>query len=172
MPTRKRKEVPEEIRELEGNMSLPEFLKKAGISVLRLPWTSNAKKVYYRADGTTWSPMNGDQEVCLKRRSYTCKRGEYVGRCEELAGCCGMSATTLRRSLKWLKDEGLIEMKRLEDGIFIRVCGYDFIMGFRRKGEEIPAKAAFLALEEAERRMGGRSMQFDCCTANGEGGMQ
>ena len=79
---------------------------------------------------------------------------------------------TLRRSLKWLKDEGLIEMKRLEDGIFIRVCGYDFIMGFRRKGEEIPAKAAFLALEEAERRMGGRSMQFDCCSANGEGGMQ
>jgi len=113
-----------------------------------------------------------DGRVCLKRRSYTCKRGEYVGRCEELAGCCGMSATTLRRSLKWLKDEGLIEMKRLEDGIFIRVCGYDFIMGFRRKGEKIPAKAAFLALEEAERRMGGRSMQFDCRTADGEGGMQ
>lgn len=62
MPTRKRKEVPEENRELEGNMSLPEFLKKARISVMRLSWTSNGKKVYYRADGTTWSPMNGDQE--------------------------------------------------------------------------------------------------------------
>ena len=37
---------------------------------------------------------------------------------------------------------------------------------------EAPEQSAFLALEEAERRMGGRSMQFDCCTADGEGGLQ
>ena len=66
-------------------------------------------------------------------------------------------------------------MNRLEDGIFIRVCGYDFIMGFRRKKDAkkaVGGRAAFQALEDAERLMGGRSMQFDCCSAaNEEGGM-
>ena len=47
-------------------------------------------------------------------------------------------------------------------------------MGIRRKeaGKDAPEQSAFLSLEEAERRMGGRSMQFDCCTADGEGGLQ
>lgn len=116
-----------------------------------------------------------DGSVCLRKRTYTCKRGEYVGRCNELAACCGMSGTTLRRSLKWLEKEGLIDINRLEDGIFIRVCGYDFIMGFRQKKDAkkaVEGRAAFQALEDAERLMGGRSMQFDCCAAaNEEGGM-
>ena len=117
-----------------------------------------------------------DGSVCLRKRTYTCKRGEYVGRCNELAACCGMSGTTLRRSLKWLEKEGLIDINRLEDGIFIRVCGYDFIMGFRQKKKNaekgVEGRAAFQALEDAERLMGGRSMQFDCCAAaNEEGGM-
>lgn len=116
-----------------------------------------------------------DGSVCLRKRTYTCKRGEYVGRCNELAACCGMSGTTLRRSLKWLEKEGLIDINRLEDGIFIRVCGYDFIMGFRQKKDAVKAvegRAAFQALEDAERLMSGRSMQFDCCAAaNEEGGM-
>lgn len=114
-----------------------------------------------------------DGSVCLRKRTYTCKRGEYVGRCNELAACCGMSSTTLRRSLKWLEKEGLIDINRLEDGIFIRVCGYDFIMGFRQKDTEKKAagQPASQSLEEAERLMGGRSMQFDCCFAEEEGGL-
>ena len=68
----------------------------------------------------------------------------------------------------------LIGLKRLNGGIRVCVCGYDSIMGIRRKeaGKDAPEQSAFLALEEAERRMGGRSMQFDCCTADGEGGLQ
>ena len=43
-------------------------------------------------------------------------------------------------------------------------------MGIRRKeaGKEAPEQSAFLALEEAERRMGGRSMQFDFVPQTGK----
>ena len=49
-------------------------------------------------------------------------------------------------------------------------------MGFRQKKKNakkgVEGRAAFQALEDAERLMGGRSMQFDCCAAaNEEGGM-
>lgn len=99
---------------------------------------------------------------------------EFVGQCEELAKRCGMCTKTLNRSLVWLQEKDLIGLKRLNGGIRVCVCGYDSIMGIRRKeaGKDAPEQSAFLALEEAERRMGGRSMQFDCCTADGEGGLQ
>ena len=110
----------------------------------------------------------------LNKRYYVCKRGEFVGQCEELAKRCGMCTKTLNRSLVWLQEKDLIGLKRLNGGIRVCVCGYDSIMGIRRKeaGKDAPEQSAFLALEEAERRMGGRSMQFDCCTADGEGGLQ
>ena len=112
--------------------------------------------------------------VFLNKRYYVCKRGEFVGQCEELAKRCGMCTKTLNRSLVWLQEKDLIGLKRLNGGIRVCVCGYDSIMGIRRKeaGKDAPEQSAFLALEEAERRMGGRSMQFDCCTADGEGGLQ
>ena len=115
-----------------------------------------------------------DGKVFLNKRYYVCKRGEFVGQCEELAKSCEMSLTTLDRNLVWLKERELIGMKRLNGGVCISLCGYDSIMGIRRKeaGKEAPEQSAFLALEEAERRMGGRSIQFDCCTADGEGGLQ
>lgn len=92
----------------------------------------------------------------------------------DLAKRCGMCTKTLNRSLVWLQEKDLIGLKRLNGGIRVCVCGYDSIMGIRRKeaGKDAPEQSAFLALEEAERRMGGRSMQFDCCTADGEGGLQ
>ncbi|MBS4864705.1 hypothetical protein [Parabacteroides merdae] len=115
-----------------------------------------------------------DGQVYFNNRCYTCKRGEYIGLRENLAKSCEMSLTTLDRNLVWLKERELIGMKRLNGGVCISLCGYDSIMGIRRKeaGKEAPEQSAFLALEEAERRMGGRSMQFDCCTADGEGGLQ
>ena len=115
-----------------------------------------------------------DGKVFLNKRYYVCKRGEFVGQCEELAKRCGMCTKTLNRSLVWLQEKDLIGLKRLNGGIRVCVCGYDSIMGIRRKeaGKEAPEQSAFLALEEAERRMGGRSMQFACCTADGEGGLQ
>ena len=115
-----------------------------------------------------------DGKVFLNKRYYVCKRGEFVGQCEELAKRCGMCTKTLNRSLVWLQEKDLIGLKRLNGGIRVCVCGYDSIMGIRRKeaGKDAPEQSAFLALEEAERRMGGRSMQFDCCTADGEGGLQ
>ena len=115
-----------------------------------------------------------DGQVYFNNRCYTCKRGEYIGLRENLAKSCEMSLTTLDRNLVWLKERELIGMKRLNGGVCISLCGYDSIMGIRRKeaGKDAPEQSAFLALEEAERRMGGRSMQFDCCTADGEGGLQ
>ena len=115
-----------------------------------------------------------DGKVFLNKRYYVCKRGEFVGQCEELAKRCGMCTKTLNRSRVWLQEKDLIGLKRLNGGIRVCVCGYDSIRGIRRKeaGKEAPEQSAFLALEEAERRMGGRSMQFDCCTADGEGGLQ
>ena len=115
-----------------------------------------------------------DGQVYFNNCCYTCKRGEYIGLRENLAKSCEMSLTTLDRNLVWLKERDLIGLKRLNGGIRVCVCGYDSIMGIRRKeaGKDAPEQSAFLALEEAERRMGGRSMQFDCCTADGEGGLQ
>ena len=109
-----------------------------------------------------------DGKVFLNKRYYVCKRGEFVGQCEELAKRCGMCTKTLNRSLVWLQEKDLIGLKRLNGGIRVCVCGYDSIMGIRRKeaGKDAPEQSAFLALEEAERRMGGRSMQFDFCSAN------
>ena len=115
-----------------------------------------------------------DGQVYFNNRCYTCKRGEYIGLRENLAKSCEVSLTTLDRNLVWLKERELIGMKRLNGGVCISLCGYDSIMGIRRKeaGKDAPEQSAFLAPEEAERRMGGRSMQFDCCTADGEGGLQ
>ena len=114
-----------------------------------------------------------DGKVFLNKRYYACKRGEFVGQSEELANRCGRCTKTLNRSLVWLKEKELIGLTRLNGGIRVRVCGYDSIMGICRKEaeKEVPGRSVFLALEEAERRMGGRSMQFDCCSANGEGGL-
>ena len=125
-------------------------------------------------DRSAWCTWLCSRKVFLNNRYYVCKRGEFVGQCEELAKRCGMCTKTLNRSLVWLQEKDLIGLKRLNGGIRVCVCGYDSIMGIRRKeaGKEAPEQSAFLALEEAERRMGGRSMQFDCCTADGEGGLQ
>ena len=114
-----------------------------------------------------------DGPVFLNNRQYTCKRGEFVGLSEDLAKMCGICARTLNRDLDWLKENTLIDVKRLNGGIRVRVGGYDSIMGLRRDAEKaVEGRAAFQALEDAERLMGGRSMQFDCCTADGEGGLQ
>ena len=53
-----------------------------------------------------------------------------------------------------------------------RSVGMVYLALFSEAGKDAPEQSAFLSLEEAERRMGGRSMQFDCCTADGEGGLQ
>ena len=118
--------------------------------------------------------MSSFREKCW-RCYFVAKAGkDRSAWCEELAKRCGMCTKTLNRSLVWLQEKDLIGLKRLNGGIRVCVCGYDSIMGIRRKeaGKEAPEQSAFLALEEAERRMGGRSMQFDCCTADGEGGLQ
>lgn len=74
-----------------------------------------------------------DGKVFLNKRYYVCKRGEFVGQCEELAKRCGMCTKTLNRSLVWLQEKDLIGLKRLNGGIRVCVCGYDSIMGIRRK---------------------------------------
>ena len=61
-----------------------------------------------------------DGKVFLNKRYYVCKRGEFVGQCEELAKRCGMCTKTLNRSLVWLQEKDLIGLKRLNGGI--RVC--------------------------------------------------
>lgn len=102
-----------------------------------------------------------DGSVSLQNRAYKCRRGEYVGTCKQLAECSGISLMTLRRGLKWLKEEGLIETNHLADGSSISVCAYDFIVGERLKDDKGIKSSGFQALEAAERLMGGRSMQFD-----------
>lgn len=111
-------------------------------------------------------------QVFLNKRHYTCKRGEFVGQSEDLAKMCGICTRTLNRDLVWLKEKNLIEVKRLNGGIRVRVDGYDLIMGLRQDAEKGAAgQPASQSLEEAERLMGGRSMQFDCCFAEEEGGL-
>lgn len=111
-------------------------------------------------------------QVFLNKRHYICKRGEFVGQSEDLAKMCGICTRTLNRDLVWLKEKNLIEVKRLNGGIRVRVGGYDLIMGLRQDAEKGAAgQPASQSLEEAERLMGGRSMQFDCCFAEEEGGL-
>ena len=74
-----------------------------------------------------------DGKVFLNKRYYVCKRGEFVGQCEELAKRCGMCTKTLNRSLVWLQEKDLIGLKRLNGGIRVCVCVYDSIMGIVRK---------------------------------------
>ena len=64
-----------------------------------------------------------DGKVFLNKRYYVCKRGEFVGQCEELAKRCGMCTKTLNRSLVWLQEKDLIGLKRLNGGIRVCVCG-------------------------------------------------
>lgn len=99
--------------------------------------------------------------VSLQSKAYKCRRGEYVGTYKQLMECAGVSLATVRRGLKWLKQEGLIEINQLLDGSSISVCAYDFIVGERLKGDKGKDDSGFEALEAAERLMGGRSMQFD-----------
>ena len=58
-----------------------------------------------------------DGKVFLNKRYYVCKRGEFVGQCEELAKRCGMCTKTLNRSLVWMQEKELIGLKRLNGGI-------------------------------------------------------
>lgn len=110
--------------------------------------------------------------VVLQKRSYICKRGEYMGTCKALSEGIGMSMASVRRGLKWLKEEGLIEISPLEDGCRIRVCGYHGMMAVRpaeslgKGGKPVD----FSSFEEAERNMGGRSMQFDLNAGEAERG--
>ncbi|MFQ9022123.1 MAG: hypothetical protein ACLR6J_14060 [Parabacteroides merdae] len=116
-----------------------------------------------------------DGKVFLNKRYYVCKRGEFVGQCEELAKRCGMCTKTLNRSLVWLQEKDLIGLKRLNGGIRVCVCGYDSIMGIRRKeaGKGCAGAIRFPRPGRGRTPYGRtRSMQFDCCTADGEGGLQ
>lgn len=156
---------------IPGTVICPHSAKSVGDVI---SWRRPGKIGRHGVLGFVLGSVFQGREGFLNKRYYVCKRGEFVGQCEELAKRCGMCTKTLNRSLVWLQEKDLIGLKRLNGGIRVCVCGYDSIMGIRRKeaGKDAPEQSAFLSLEEAERRMGGRSMQFDCCTADGEGGLQ
>lgn len=113
-----------------------------------------------------------DGYVVLNKHPYSCRRGEYVGTCKHLSLCTGMSQASVCRMLKWLVKEGFVEMSPLEDGSRIRVNEYDLLTVSRitGKAEDTTDPSLFSRFAEAERLLGGRSMERDLAALEAERG--
>ena len=106
-----------------------------------------------------------DGYCIVNKRAYTCRRGEFIGKQSTLAKWMDVSGSTLSRLLKRMKYLKLISIQRIIGGSRIYLTGYDEFTLYlpNRKPEEIKDRclksSATAQMAEAERNMGGRSMQ-------------
>ncbi len=107
-----------------------------------------------------------DGYCIVNKRAYTCRRGEFIGKQSTLAKWMDVSGSTLSRLLKRMKYLKLISIQRIIGGSRIYLTGYDeftFVptepeTGGKKK-TDVSKSAATAQMAEAERNMGGRSMQ-------------
>ena len=99
--------------------------------------------------------------VKVGNRLLACNPGEYISSHQNLATYCGMKLRTYHNALKWLIDAGLVRTAPLLGGTHFSLPGYDHFNKRMKLTGPVSVAPSSLSLEEAERRMGGRSMQFD-----------
>ena len=107
-----------------------------------------------------------DGYCIVNKRTYACRRGEFIGKQSTLALLMDMSTSTLSRLLKRMRYLKLISIRHIIGGSCIYLIGYDeftFVPTGPEKRENkkdnASGSSAALQMADAERNMGGRSMQ-------------
>lgn len=103
-----------------------------------------------------------DGYVMLNNRKVSCRRGEYVGTQLQLANITGIRPGSLSRLIDKLVRLQLISVAHIPGGSRIQVKGYDVFTRIPESKEtprNAPATNAAAQMAEAEKKMGGRSMQ-------------
>lgn len=107
-----------------------------------------------------------DGYCTVNKRTFACRRGEFIGKQSTLARLMDVSASTLSRLLKRMRDLKLISIRHIIGGSCICLNGYDeftFVLTQPETGGSkkapIPSSSAASQMAEAERNIGGRSMQ-------------
>lgn len=102
----------------------------------------------------------------VNKRTYICRRGEFIGKQATLAKWMDISASTLSRLLKRMNYLGLISLQHVIGGSRICLTGYDEFTFVPTEPEtegkektDVPKSSAAAQMAEAEAKMGGRSMQ-------------
>lgn len=98
--------------------------------------------------------------VKLQDRTLKCRQGEYITTRQSLSEYAGLRMGTLHKALGWLVKEGFIVTQHLPGCTSFFLCGYDHFYK-NLKSKTTDTQSVSVSLNEAERRMGGRSMQFD-----------
>lgn len=103
-----------------------------------------------------------DGYVMLDNHKVSCRRGEYVGTQLRLAEVAGISPGSLSRLIDKMVKLQLISVTHIPGGSRILVKGYTtftWIQESKETQKNTPATDAATQMAEAERNMGGRSMQ-------------
>lgn len=103
-------------------------------------------------------------KAVLGKSTYCCERGEWYSSQQRLADMLRMPYTCVRRAVRTLKDNCLIDTRRLKDGMCFKVIAYDEIVKGKKQisnetivKELTPAEALY----EYDRKFAGRNMEFD-----------
>ena len=59
---------------------------------------------------------------------YTCLRGEYIGSMKQLSHACNIPEGSIYRYLKLLENLSYISLRRLKNGMLVRIHAYDDFM--------------------------------------------
>lgn len=103
-----------------------------------------------------------DGYAMLNNRKVSCRRGEYVGTQLRLSEITGIRPGSLSRLIDKLVKLQLISVTHIPGGSRILVKGYDVFTRIQESKEtpkNAPATDAAAQMAEAEKNMGGRSMQ-------------
>lgn len=103
-----------------------------------------------------------DGYVMLDNCKVSCRRGEYIGSQLQLARIAGISLGSVSRLINKMEKLQLISVSRMRGGSRIQVKGYDVFTRIPESKEtprNAPATDAAAQMAEAEKNMGGRSMQ-------------
>lgn len=102
----------------------------------------------------------------VNKKTFLCRRGEFVGKQSALAKMMNVSGSTLCRLLSSMKKQKLVTIKHINGGSRIYLNGYDeftFVPAepetIGKKKHRVPTVKAADQLSAAEDKIGGRSMQ-------------
>ena len=97
----------------------------------------------------------------VKKRVFNCSPGEYIATHRELATYSGMCLRTYFNALRWLIDKSLVGTTTLPGATRFYLYGFTEFGKLQKMTVTNPPAASSVSLAEAERRIGGRSMQFE-----------
>lgn len=103
-------------------------------------------------------------KAVLGKAAYYCQRGEWFGSSRYLSDMLRMPYGCVLRALSTLKDNCLVDTRRVKDGTCFKVIAYDEIVKGKKQisnetivKELTPAEALYAY----DRKFGGRNMEFD-----------